>query len=114
MSDHIVDANKKADPVLELCRVTEKVTEEAGWLVCTCDSHTPAGEICSGCLAGGQYTDWCCNNAPLLAPPPYWRESWLWHKTTVESCAADLYAHWPLAFSGWSLDYIRIHQKPQE
>lgn len=52
---------------------------------------------------------WGANNAPLIGPP--WRESWRYNTATVYQVADDLRAHWPLAFSGWRLDYITIHKK---
>ena len=46
------------------------------------------------------------------SPVDGWEESWLWYETSVNSCASDLYIHWPFAFSGWTLDYIMIHEHP--
>jgi hypothetical protein len=60
-------------------------------------------------IGGG--TTWGSNNGPLVYDGG-WHESWKWYETSAESCAADLRAHWPYAFPGWTMDYIMIHRRP--
>jgi hypothetical protein len=58
---------------------------------------------------GGAAT-WGANNAAMVSGP--WREAWKFDQATVTSTAADLSAHWPLAFPTWTFDYIKIHKRP--